>query len=165
MPQTMDVSLFGYDSCMSLESEVEAYLHLHIPLSAYMGASVLLADDDSVRIRFPLEPNINHRQTVFGGSESSAAILCAWSLLWVRFRGFEVRPRLVIRSNSFEYTRPIESEFVARTLPVEPREWDKCLAGLERHGVGRIQIRAAVEADGDVCGEFVGTFVAIGGKA
>ncbi len=149
---------------MSLESEVEAYLHLHIPMSGYMGASVVSASDDGVLIRFPLEPNVNHRQTVFGGSESSAAILCAWSLLWVRFRGFEVRPRLVIRSNSFEYTRPIESEFVASTSPVAPSEWEKCLAGLERHGVGRIQVRAVVESGGVVCGEFVGTFVAIGGS-
>lgn len=146
---------------MDLANELEAYLHLHIPISGAMGVSVLDASEEGIRLRIPLEPNINHRQTAFGGSESSAAILSAWSLLWVRLRGHPLMPRLVIQANTMEYVRPISSEFVAATLPIAPDDWRKLLAGLERKGKGRIQVRAVLLADGEVCGEFTGAFAAL----
>ena len=146
---------------MSLVTELEAYLHAHIPTSAYMGARVVEATEERVTLSFPLGPNINHRQTVFGGSESSAAILCAWSLLWVRLREHQPRPKLVIRSNSMEYTRPIDSEFTASTLSIDAKEWSRFLLGLERRGKGRLQIRAVVSSGEHVCGEFTGAFVAL----
>ena len=48
--------------------EVQTYLHDHIPLSAAMGAGVSQADTEIVRLSAPLEPNLNHRATAFGGS-------------------------------------------------------------------------------------------------
>lgn len=122
---------------------------------------MLEATDYRVKLGIPLEPNINHRQTVFGGSESAAAILSAWGLLWVRFRNLETRPKLVIRSNSMEYLCPIEGDFVAVTLPIEPNEWTKLVNGIERKGKGRIQIRSQLWAGGLLCGEFLGIFVAL----
>ncbi len=146
---------------MDLPRELEDYLHAHIPISEYMGVTVLEANEERVRLHLPLEPNINHRQTVFGGSESAAAILSAWSLLWVRLRNHESHPKLVIRANSIEYTKPIESEFQAETQPISQEEWNKFLVGLERKGKGRIPIRARLLAEDQVCGEFSGTFVAL----
>ena len=52
-------------------AEVEDYLHQHIPLSLYMEVKVKQADEYGVTLQAPLEPNINHRSTVFGGSVSA----------------------------------------------------------------------------------------------
>jgi len=144
---------------MALTGKLEAYVRLHIPLSTAMGVSVLEANDERVRLGFPLEPNRNHRQTVFGGSESSAAILAAWSLLWVRLSGMETRPRLVIMANTMEYARPVTSDFEACTEPIDAHDWDRFLAGIERKGMGRIRVRAVVATGGILCGEFSGVFV------
>jgi thioesterase domain-containing protein len=57
--------------------ELQAYLHAHIPLSAAMQVSVDAVAADGVTLRAPLAPNINHRETVFGGSASAVAILAA----------------------------------------------------------------------------------------
>jgi hypothetical protein len=51
---------------------LEQYLHEHIPLSAAMGVKVVQADPQCVVLTAPLAPNINHRDTVFGGSASGA---------------------------------------------------------------------------------------------
>jgi thioesterase domain-containing protein len=126
-----------------------------------MGVSVVEAGDDGVRLRFPLEPNINHRQSAFGGSESSAAILAAWSLLWVRCGVFEERPRLVIASNSMEYLRPVTGEFFAAAVGIQPAAWQRFVGALDRRGIARIQVEAVVEEDGVVCGRFSGVFVGI----
>ena len=59
-----------------MESEnhsLEQYLHAHIPLSAAMGVSVVQVADEAITLSAPLEPNINHRDTVFGGSASASS--------------------------------------------------------------------------------------------
>ena len=146
---------------VSFEQELTEYLHVHIPISAAMGAEVVLANTHEVHLRFPLEPNINHRHTVFGGSESSAAILSAWSLLWIRTRDFPIRPKLVIRANTMEYTQPIQSEFCAQTHPIDSQEWQRFLEVLDRRKSARIMIQSKIIGGEKVCGTFSGTFVAL----
>ena len=71
---------------------IQDYLHEHIPLSKAMGATVLKVDLSGVVLSAPLEPNINHRETVFGGSASSLAILaaCQWYISGYNVRDFNV---------------------------------------------------------------------------
>ena len=146
---------------MPLAEIVESYLHDHIPISGYMGAHVVEANEDRVCISFPLEPNINHRQTAFGGSIASAATLSAWSLVWVRLRDDVPRPRLVIQANSMTYSRPVEREFIASTEPIDDGDWHRFLESLNRRGRGRIDVSSVVSVDGMECGRFLGTFIAI----
>lgn len=75
-------------------SDLEAYLHSHIPLSAAMQVHVDEVTGEHVRLSAPLAPNINHRETVFGGSASALSILSARSLLHVRLTGARVTARL-----------------------------------------------------------------------
>lgn len=59
--------------------KLQQYLHDHIPLSKAMQITVERISPESVTLSAPLAPNINHRDTLFGGSASTAAILAAWS--------------------------------------------------------------------------------------
>ena len=92
-------------------------LHEHIPLSKAMGVSVRSAFREAVTLAAPLAPNINHRETVFGGSASALAILAAWSLLYVRLQAEGMGRKIVIHSNTMEYTKPILGDFLAIALP------------------------------------------------
>jgi hypothetical protein len=51
-----------------LPAELERYLHEHIPLTRAMALGVVAITADAVILQAPLQPNINHRATVFGGS-------------------------------------------------------------------------------------------------
>src|SRR5688572_7104112 len=64
-----------------------AYLYEHIPISKHFGVEVEQASAELVRLVAPLDLNLNHRKTGFGGSISAVAILASWSLLWCRLRG------------------------------------------------------------------------------
>ena len=48
-----------------------------MPLSQAMQVTVVEASFQQVVLTAPLAPNINHRETVFGGSASAVAILAA----------------------------------------------------------------------------------------
>src|SRR5690348_6074200 len=91
--------------------ELERYLHEHIPLSKAMQVSVRSINEAAVVLEAPLEPNINHRETVFGGSAASIATLAAWSLLHTRLRREGIATRLVIQRNTMEYEQAILGRF------------------------------------------------------
>ena len=141
--------------------DLERYLHDHIPLSKAMQVSVLAMSAGAVQLGAPLAPNINHRETVFGGSASALAILSAWSLLHLRLRGEGQNCRLVIQRNSMAYERPILGGFTARaTLDLEA-DWNAFLRMLTRKGMARLTVPSVLECDGQVVGHFSGDFVAI----
>lgn len=148
-----------------LTAELERYLHEHIPLSKAMEVSVLSVEDDAVVLRAPLGPNINHRETVFGGSASALAILAGWSLLHVRLRREGITCRLVVQRNTMEYEKPIPGEFTARSSLEQPERWQLFKRTLERKGKARVAVSAVLEHEGQAVGRMTGEFVALGSSA
>ena len=142
-------------------AELEAYLHGHIPLSAAMQVTVDVVAADGVTLRAPLAPNINHRETVFGGSASAIAILAAWSLLHTRLLADGIAARLVIQSNTMDYDAPILGEFSARSSLEAPGQWPRFTRTLSRMGRARTGAIAVLESGGQVAGRLTGEFVAL----
>lgn len=126
-----------------------------------MEVSVVSADADSVILRAPLAPNINHRETVFGGSASALAILAAWSLLHTRLRREGRDCRLVIQRNTMEYDKPIFGEFTARSSLDQAESWLRFTRMLERKGKGRVSVICELEHEGQTVGRLSGEFVAL----
>jgi thioesterase domain-containing protein len=141
--------------------ELERYIHEHIPLSRVMTVAVLAAGNDGVTLQAPLEPNINHRGTVFGGSASALAILASWALLHVRLEGEGIADRLVIQRNTMEYRRPILGTFTARSSLMQPQSWSQFTGTLASRGKARVTVAAVLEYGGEVAGGFTGEFVAL----
>lgn len=141
--------------------ELEAYLHSHIPLSAAMQIGVTRIEPQSIHLKAPLAPNINHRETVFGGSASAICILAAWSLLHLSLKAEGLESRVVIQSNTMDYTAPVVGEFTARSFFEDPDAWQRFVAILKRRGRARIALGAVLEADGGEAGRLHGEFVAL----
>jgi thioesterase domain-containing protein len=143
-------------------TELQRYLHDHIPLSQAMQVTAVSVSTDAVLLSAPLAPNINHRETVFGGSASALAILAAWSLLHVRLRAEGVDCRLVIQRNMMEYALPIQGEFFARSSLEQPAQWPGFLRMLQRKGKARVSVLSVLEHQGQAVGRLQGEFVALG---
>ena len=91
--------------------QAREYLYQHIPLSRAMGIEVTEASCERVVLSIPLEPNINHQETAFGGSISAAAMLSCWMLAYLRLNQIPNPTRLVIHKNRIVYRRPIAGPF------------------------------------------------------
>ena len=139
---------------------IEHYLHSHIPLSKAMGVQVLSATPDAVRLSAPLAPNLNHRETVFGGSASALAILAAWTLLHVRLEAEGTNARLVIQRNNMHYEKAMAATFYAVALAPDMAVWKKFTHMLARKQRARIKTRSVLECEGIQAGELEGEFVA-----
>lgn len=142
--------------------ELQSYLHEHIPLSRAMQATVLAVESDGVTLGAPLAPNINHRETVFGGSASALAILAAWSLLHTRLAAQGIQTRLVIQRNTMEYEEAILSDFTARSTLDDPAQWPMFTRMLARKGKSRIAVVSQLACEGRRVGRLWGEFVALG---
>ena len=143
-------------------AELEQYLHKHIPLSKAMQVAVISCDEDSMVLSAPLAPNINHRETVFGGSASALAILSAWSLLHTRLLRSQIQARLVIQRNVMNYDLPIEGNFTASASLENPEQWETFVRMLHRKGRSRMSVLSTLEYQGELVGRFSGEFVALG---
>ena len=144
-----------------MPAELERYLHGHIPLSRAMAVGVVSADIGEVVLSAPLGPNINHRDTVFGGSASALAILAAWSLLHTRLRAEGIATRLVIQRNTMDYEQPILGDFTARAQLQQADAWALFTRMLARKGKARIAVQSVLEQGGQVVGRLTGEFVAL----
>jgi len=139
---------------------LQRYLHEHIPLSRAMQVTVRAASIEEVELAAPLAPNINHRETVFGGSASAVCILAAWSLVQVRLQSDGRPARLVIQRNLMEYLLPVQGDFTARARIADEEAWRHFRRVLDRRGKSRIAVAATLECNGAVAGQLAGTFVA-----
>lgn len=140
---------------------VEHYLHEHIPLSAAMEVSVVSIEESGVVLSAPLAPNINHRNTVFGGSISTLAILSAWTFVHVQLKTLNIPSRIVIQSNSLEYTNPATGDFQAHCLAPDSIAWQRFINTLTKRGKGRISLSSDVYSNGLLVGQFQGKYVAL----
>ena len=146
---------------MTTDVDIEGYLHSNIPLSAAMGVQVKVATPERVLLFAPLGPNINHHQTVFGGSGVVLATLSAWTLLHLRLQQEQLDAQLVIQRSSMEYERPIAGDFEAVCRFADASAWQRFRLTLERRGRARMTLNAHLLHASREMGLFVGDFVAL----
>jgi thioesterase domain-containing protein len=126
-----------------------------------MGVQVKVATPEHVFLSAPLAPNINHHQTVFGGSGAVLATLSAWTLLHLRLEQEHLDVALVIQRSSMEYERPIPGNFDAVCKFDDAAGWQRFLTMLDRRGRARLVLTAHLLHEKHQMGTFVGDFVAL----
>jgi thioesterase domain-containing protein len=126
-----------------------------------MGVRVASAGVDRVELSAPLAPNINHRDTLFGGSAAAIATLAAWTLVQLRLAAADVDARLVISRSTMVYDSPVTGDFVAICDAPDEARWSRFLTTLDRRSRARVTVAARLEQEGATAARFEGDFVAI----
>jgi thioesterase domain-containing protein len=136
------------------------YLHRHIPLTAALGARVTRSEADRIEISAPLTPNLNHRNTAFGGSLATLGIVSGWALLHQSLAREGLHPKIVIQRSECDFIEPVAAEFCAISrLP--DAEWGKFLKTLRRYHRARIAIDTALCSNEQPVVRHRGVFVAV----
>ncbi len=140
---------------------LQQFLREHIPLSKAMEVEVLKASTAGVKLSAPLAPNINHRQTVFGGSATALAILSAWALIYLRLEDEKLKRRIVIQRSNMTYERPMTGSFTASSSVVDEATWRRFVSTLKRKDRARIKISSILHCNGERVGRLEGDFVGL----
>lgn len=137
------------------------YLHDHIPLTRHLEVTVIELSGGRVVLSAPLPPNVNHRDTAFGGSLVSVAILAGWSWLHARLTALGKRQRLVVSQSTATFSHPVDGTFLAVCEAPADAEFQRFLRLLDRKGKARLLLESHVLCRDVVAVEHAATFVSI----
>ncbi|MFC4995016.1 YiiD C-terminal domain-containing protein [Rubritalea tangerina] len=141
--------------------EVKAYVHAHIPITACLEADFTEYSGDALVVEAPLEANINHRHSAFGGSMSAIGILSGWGLLFIKLRELGMENTLVIQSSSFEFGKPAVASFQAVAKIPSPEKFERFVKMLKRKGRARLGVESEIFCEGEKVGVHRGEYVAL----
>jgi thioesterase domain-containing protein len=140
-------------------TELEKFIHEQIPISKAMGVKIIKADDESVEIFGPLEPNRNHLGTAFGGSLNALLVLAGYSWIFNSLENQGHHCHILLKSGHTEYIHPVEEGLTAICLKPSQEVLDEFIRIYERKGLARINLVSEVTSpQGPACifkGEFV----------
>jgi thioesterase domain-containing protein len=155
--------MIGMKTPLDLQ-EFKARIYKEIPLSKAMQIEVLEASTDQVVVRAPLAPNINHKQTAFGGSVHSLGLLSCWALVTATSTLVEAEGMaadyIVVQDSKIDYQKPIAVDFSSRTRWPSEKEREKFLMTLRKRGRARATLRSEIFTGDGVCAILEARFVA-----
>lgn len=148
---------------MSRDSRyLESILHHDIPLTRDMGLKVLDWQARQLRLFLPLEANVNHKSTMFGGSLYCGAVLGGWGWLHLALREEGIEDgHIVIQEGQISYPLPVTRDATVICDAPEEKVWKRFLATYRRYGRARLTLQTRVLNAGneEAAVQFVGQYV------
>ncbi|AIK95549.1 YiiD C-terminal domain-containing protein [Candidatus Odyssella acanthamoebae] len=141
-------------------NQLQSYLYDHIPLSVALGVKVTQASCHKVVLTAPLEPNINHKQTAFGGSLHAVATLACWSLIYLNLKENSYLTEIVISKSEVKYSRPVTTDFTVECELDNQTDWLKFETMLHKKGIGRLRLNSKIYQADHLAVDYWGEFVA-----
>ncbi len=141
--------------------ELTHLLHQEIPLARALELAVETAENDCVRVRGPLAPNLNLHGSVFAGSIYCFATLAGWCLVHAFCHRHGIPAAVVLRHADIRYLRPLTTAPVAEARLPEPEAVASFLTALLAGKPARMVVPASLAVDGRVAAQFSGEFVAL----
>jgi thioesterase domain-containing protein len=144
---------------MNLARQIQELLHSKIPITRSMGVRVEDYDGERLILSAPLDANVNHLGTAFGGSLHALAVLSGYGLLWLELK--EAECHIVIRKSTISYERPVQGELRATCVRPSAHAFEEFKKTFHQKGKARIALSATIEDQGITCVRFEGLFVAM----
>ena len=143
--------------------QIQEVLHDKIPITRAMGVRVDDYDGQRLIVSAPLDENVNHLGTAFGGSLNSLAVLSGYALLWLEL--LDTDCHIVIRESSISYEHPVRGRLRATCVRPDADTLAEFKKAFRQKGRARIALTATIESDGMTAVRFRGTFVALRERA
>ena len=141
---------------------LEAFLHEKIPLTKAMGLHVAESNAKRLVLEAPLDRNVNHLGTAFGGSLHALPTLACYAALWTLLREAGIDGHVVVKHSEAFYRAPVTSTLRAVCVRPAAKLIEGFISDLRRHKKARMELTAVVEgAHGKPAVEFSGSFVAV----
>jgi thioesterase domain-containing protein len=141
---------------------LEAFLHEKIPLTKAMGLHVAESNQRRLVLEAPLEKNVNHLGTAFGGSLHTLPTLACYAGLWTLLREAGIDGHVVVKHSEAFYRQPVTDTLRATFVRPSATRAKEFIRDLQRHKKARMDLTAVVEGkNGKPAVEFSGSFVAV----
>jgi thioesterase domain-containing protein len=141
---------------------LQNYILSNIPIANALGIKVVQASRQQVKLSAPFINNINHKDTVFGGSLQAVATLACWGLLQLNLNSADHSDKqLVITCSHIDYHKAVTTDFIATACLPEQALWQRFLYILQKKHKARVTLNATIYQDNVLAVAYTGTFAAL----
>lgn len=138
---------------------LQEVLNSEIPLTTNIGLRVIEYKDLSLTLSAPLENNINHKSTAFGGSIYSVSVLSGWGLIYLLLKQHNLSGHIVIQESNTKFIKPVDSDITAKCSFKSTEQYEKFLKMYKRKGIARINLEAKILCNNENAVIFNGSYV------
>ncbi|GAB3375033.1 thioesterase domain-containing protein [Spongiibacter taiwanensis] len=131
-----------------------------IPLLQSMDLRFTEFGDHRLRVDMPLAPNINDKQTGFGGSIAALATAAGWAIVSLMLKSRPHRYDVMVTESHMRYLAPATCNFYA-IANVSDSAMATFNQVLDEQRQGRITLQVMVEQDGKQVAVYTGTYKVI----
>ena len=143
----------------SKERQLEHVLHNEIPLTQTIGIRVIEFTGTKLTLSAPLENNVNHKNTAFGGSLYSVAVLAGWCFLYLRLNALNLHGHIVIQESHMQYLYPVTEDIVATCAIESTDSLDHFVKTFIRKKRARISLTSHIELKDLTAAILTGSYV------
>ncbi|WP_319380887.1 thioesterase domain-containing protein [Thiomicrorhabdus sp.] len=122
-------------------------LNQDIPLTKHMGIEIRSYDGETLSLQAPLDRNINHKQTAFGGSLYSISVLTGWSLIYLILQESGLEGHIVIQKTQTRFLLPVSTDLMTECRITDPQDKTRFLKTYRRKGLARLHLEVSIGAD------------------
>lgn len=119
----------------------------HLPITQFMGLEIESYDGNTLILSAPLEPNINDKQTAFGGSLYNTAVMACWGMVYLKTQEKNIECNQVVAEGNVKYIAPVSGRI--RAICHAPSEEDlaKFFESFDLKGRAKITLESAIYND------------------
>ncbi|MDH5179649.1 MAG: thioesterase domain-containing protein [Gammaproteobacteria bacterium] len=139
--------------------DLQNKLHEQIPLTKTIGIRVTDYSGETLTLSAPLQNNINHKSTAFGGSLYSVAVLAGWGLLYTKLNELDLSGHIVIQQSNVNYLQPVKSDIIATCSVGDITTFERFIRTFNKKGMARIKLASVIMQGDEAAVEFEGSYV------
>ena len=146
----MRKNIIDFSNFDSIKNTFEEIIHTQIPVVKDMGIELSGFNGTEIKLKAPLDKNINHRFSAFGGSIYSVAVLAVYGLVFLNLRKRNLNPHIVVHKSNVVYKAPILQDFEAVCKIEKDKEFDDFIQYYIENKKSRIELSSNVIIDGQI---------------
>ena len=138
------------------------FLKAHLPIAESLGVSLHSYTASSLALQVPLQPNINDKATVYGGSLYCACLMACWGTVYLKAieHGIE-EPNIVVTQGEIKYYGPVDNDFIATCDIENAEEFEGFVQKFLDTGKSKISLHSYVHINGKDAVKFSGSYALI----
>jgi len=155
----MRKNIIDFSNFDSVKNTFEEIIHTQIPVVKDMGIELSGFNGTEIKLKAPLDKNINHRFSAFGGSIYSVAVLAGYGLIFLNLRKRNLNPHIVVHKSNVVYKAPILKDFEAICKIENNKEFNEFIQYYNENKKSRFELTSNVIIDNRIAFTMQAKFV------
>lgn len=132
-----------------------------MPITQHLQFSLSAGEGNEIIASAPLQANLNHMGSAFGGSISMLTTLTGWAMVHTLLDEMRHQAQILIQEGDIEYLQPIREDLRVICERPDASAVERFQQMLDRWGRARLELQCKVYEAGERAVTFIGQYVAL----